>query len=302
MPTLDETPDGEDPVRLLIVGDSKSGKSTYAAEAAKAGFNVIYGDSDNGLSALKYALRDDQAAQKRVHYLGIKHPTNFWRGFLRSSKNAKHNWIPETGKLWGKLATGVADDEVVWQFDITAIPKSWIIVNDGWTSVSNDALGIGSADQDAKLLEGVDQSIYGDANVNLTFIANLIQKDPRHWIVQAHATKYEVYDKPMNIAAGQAKQGQSILREIIDTPLSSSRPHGPILATRFNHIGWLSVSGTGETEIDFMRKPNRIGGGPPNKKGSTKSLSFLSLVGGKLPAHEEPGEWFKKTTHAEAKK
>lgn len=298
---IDDLPQGSDPVHLLIIGDSKTGKSTYTADAILAGFNVIYFDSDNGLSALRYKLGNDVEAKKRLHYFPIpRNPDDFLRLFLKSANGTPFRWVPSLGIQWGPLLIGITPETEVWEFDSSKVPAGWILAQDSWSSVASAALGIASPEDEAKLLEGTDQSIYGEANSNLTYICNMLQKVPYHCIVQAHGTRLEVYEKPKNLVAGQAKQKDMILRETKDVPWSSSRPHGEVMASRFNHIGWLSVNGGGGTDIDFMRKDNRIGGGPPNKKGTTDSISMKVLtkgVGDQTDPHN--GAWWKKTTHGE---
>lgn len=299
MMTLDDVPEEEVYVHLLLIGDSKTGKSTYAAEAALAGFGVIYCDSDNGMSALKYRLRDDPEARKRVIPLPTAHPKDFLLGLLRARRGVPFNWIPSTGAQWSKLAVNVTADTVVWQIDATKIPKSYILVIDSWTSVAADALGMSDWDQPAKLLDGTDQAIYGEANSALTLICNILQKAPYHVIVQAHATKFEVWDKPEGAGGGQKiQQKDMILRETLDVPVSSSRPHGLIMGSRFNYIGWLGINNLGQSTIDFTRKPKRVGGGPPNRMDTTDKLSFAKLVDNVPPF--VPAEGFvHRTTHGE---
>lgn len=301
MPTIDELPEEADPVHLLLVGDSKSGKSTYAAEAAKAGFTLIYQDSDNGVSAIRHALKDDPEAQKRVNILKTTRPVEFTKMFLRSSTKMPMKWNATKNRAWGPNAIGFEPDDKVWIIDSTKVPSNWIYVDDSWTSTAADALGIGDADAKAALLEGTDQGIYGEANSNLTYITNLLQKVPYHVIVVAHATKYEVYEKPTGVAAGSMKQSAMTLREIIDVPVSSSRPHGQVMGSRFNHIGWLSVDGAGRSIIDFERRPNRVGGGPPNRKAKTSELSFLELAHGVGVEDRDSTGWLIETTHGELK-
>lgn len=298
MATLDQIPATEDAVHLLLVGDSKAGKSTYMAQAAIDGFTLVYKDSDNGLSALRYALKDHPEAMKRIHYFGMTRPEQYMRYFLKSNEKMPFRWVPRLNMPWAKLLPNLTPDDEVWEFDSTKIPKSWVLVGDSWTSTAADALGIGDATQAAKLLEGTNQSIYGEANSNLTYICNMLQKIPCHVAIQAHATKYEVYDKPIGVEAGKVKQAEMVLRETLDVPLSSSKGHGQTMASRFNHIGWLGVNVLGETEIDFTRKPRRVGGGPPNRMAKAKDLPFSKLVG-KVPEAESGDGWYVQRTHGE---
>lgn len=297
--TLDEVPAGKDPVHLLAIGDSKVGKSVYAAQAAIDGFNVVYIDADNGLSALRYMLEKHPEAKKRVHYFPTTRPVDFVKGFLRSTEKAPFRWNPKLNKVWGKLASNTEPDDSIWEFDVTKLPASWLLVIDSWTALASDALGIGAADQAAALLDGTNQAIYGEANSNLTYIVNILQKIPCHTLVQAHGTRYEVYDKPTGVLGGAMKQKDMILRETKDVPFSSSRPHGETMVSRFNHIGWLYIEGVG-TVIDFTRKANRVGGGPPNRKANVNELTFTKLVGA-VPPHEEAVGFYRIGTHAEFK-
>jgi len=300
--TFDTIPETEDAVHLLIVGDSKTGKSIMTAQAAIDGFYVIYIDGDNGASALRYALKPYPEAKKRVQYFPVEKMSSFLMALLRSGgKNGTFYWVPRLEREWGSTIMGITDNDVIWCFDIRKLPKSTILAVDSWSVVAADALDIGTADASAKLLDGTNQQIYGEANINLTYICNIIQKAPFHVIVQAHGVTYEKYDKPLNVTAGEAKQKDMKLREIKDVPLSSSRPHGETMASRFNHIGWLYVNAVGQTEIDFTRAPNRIGGGPPNKRSKIDDLPFSKLVSPGIQ-HVEPGaDWFYKSTHIEVK-
>lgn len=298
--TLDDMPAGEDPVHLLLIADSKAGKSVYAAQAAIDGFNVVYVDSDNGASALRYSLKDKPEARKRVFYLPTSRPMTFLTNFLRSTVTRPFMWLPDRNQLWSKMLS-LPDDERVWKFCSSEIPKEWVFVNDSWTSTAADALEIGSADQKAELLEGTDQGIYGTANSNLTYICNLLQKVPYHVIVQAHGTKYEVWDKPVGAGGGQKiQQKDMILRETKEVPVSSSRPHGETMVSRFNHIGWLYVNNMGGTDIDFTRKPGRVGGGPPNRRAKVEELPFSKLTNG-VPPQVTCDTWWIEGTHAEFK-
>jgi hypothetical protein len=129
----------------------------------------------------------------------------------------------------------------------------------------------------------------------------MLQKVPYHLMVQAHGTKFEVYDKPTGVEAGKMKQGQMILRETKEVPVSCSRPHGETMVSRFNHIGWMYVTHLGDTEIDFTRKPGRVGGGPPNRKAKVSELAFRHLVGS-VPEQIACDTWWIEGTHGEFKK
>lgn len=311
MPRLDQVEEEQGVVHLLLIADSKMGKSTYAAEAAIAGFHLIYLDSDNGLSALNAAINKEKDAleiKKRVDYFRITHPRLFLQLFLRSSAKRPLFWCPSKNKAVNAKTPDMAEDEPIWVFNSAGIPASSVLVIDSWTSLSQDALQQLRSDQSAPLLEGTDQGIYGEAKASVDYFANILQSVPYHVIVQAHPTRYEVYEKPANTSGADMKQKDMKLVDTYEVPVSTSRVAGLDMGKRFNHIGWLNITPTGTVEIDFTRKPRRVGGGPPNKKARTNELNFLEVVKiskGPLPYsvpfNESELPWFQEITFKDMK-
>lgn len=307
MATLDQVSADSGPVHLLLIASTKMGKSTYVAEAAISGFNVAYFDSDNGLSALRYRLSllppDEMlAAQKRVNYLPTDNPHLLWKGVLQSTALRPFFWVPDANRIWNPKLN-LEPDITVWRFDVTAAPANMIFAYDSWTSISNDALKMFRPGQSAPLLDGVDQSIYGEAKAVCGYVCNMLQSLPNHVIVLAHATRYEIYEKPKNMKAQDIKQKDMTLMETWEVPVSSSRIAGYEMGSRFNHIGWLDLNGLGAPTIDFTRKAYRVGGGPPNKVAKTTDLPFAKLVSdsnGPMPTPDIPvGDWHIELPHSE---
>jgi hypothetical protein len=305
MPLLNTLPAETSPVHLLLISPTKMGKSTYSAEAALDGFNLIYIDADNGRSAIEARLDaagDAGVARKRINYFRPKYAVSFVTAFLKSSTKKPLLWLPNQHRSWRPMGDKAEDDEPVWVIDSQSIPSTSVLVIDSWTSLASDALGVARPDQASALLDAeADQSLYGEARMKLVYISNLLQGIQCHVIVQAHTTRYEIYDKPKGGGGGQAiKQKDLTLVETIDVPVSSSRAHGLEMASRFNHIARLDVNSLGVTEIDFTRKSGRVNGGPPNKKAKTTELSFAALVkaSGSGPG-EDSLEWYHETTLGE---
>ena len=71
MPTLDEHAETR-VVKLLNVGDSKSGKTGSLASLARAGYNLYILDYDNGLDILVNLLHDDRDTLKRIRYEALR--------------------------------------------------------------------------------------------------------------------------------------------------------------------------------------------------------------------------------------
>lgn len=305
MPPLSGIPNNDGPVHLLLVAPSKTGKSTYAAEAAIDGMTLVYIDSDNGLSALRAAITRAKApeAASRVHYFGTTKPKGFTQLFLKSTVKSPLRWVPSLDKLWSK-SLDLPDDEPVWVIMASEIPAHIVLCIDSWTALAQDALQQLRPDQAAPLTDGVSQAIYGEAKAGVDYISNMLQQYPGHVLVQAHDMRFEVYDKPTNTTGKDMKQAVMTLVETLEVPISTSGPAGAALGKRFNHIGWLAVNNLGVVEIDFTRKAKRIGGGPPNRKARTSELGFKQLVvesGGAITGDDRVSDWFTELTHGELK-
>ncbi len=67
MPSLAEHPSGS-VIKLLLIGESGTGKTGSLSSLAQAGYNLHILDFDNGLDIIQNILRDDPAALQRVQY------------------------------------------------------------------------------------------------------------------------------------------------------------------------------------------------------------------------------------------
>lgn len=293
--TLDDD-DIHNAIHLLLIGTTKVGKSTYAADAAIAGFRVLYIDADNGTSALKYRLKDHPEARKRVHVVPTSRPAAFMTAFFQVKKG-RLVWNQKLDYQYTASLKNQFPDDPAIVLTPSNMPKDLVIVLDSWTALSTNALEMGATNNGVEMIDMKDamQSVYGDANVRATVVANGIQKHQSHWIVIAHDTFYERWEKPDG-ATGRIKQNEMILQETIQIPSSTSRPHGYSMASRFNYIGWLVLDRAGRVNLDFTRRPDRIGGGPPNTKELVNKLQMADLVGSVPTDPGESADWIRKTT------
>lgn len=303
-PTMEDMPVEWNPVHLLAIADSKVGKSTYAARAAADGMRVLYIDSDNGSVALSHALKDNPEAKKRVHLVKTENPIEFLIGFFRSTPQQPLRWNVTLDRSYSMSNVGQTPDDVLYFFNARALPPELLIVIDSWTSLAGDALGIGAKVKGIDLINIKEdqQGIYGEAGNRLTLITNYIQKIHCHVMVIAHGTFYERYEKPTGKTQREMKQHEMVLRDVIQVPFSSSRPHGFTMASRFNHVGWLEIDRMENVFIDFRRRPDRVGGGPPNNKFKLTDLPFVKLVNPTDGTVVDPGHsdsWFTAMTIGE---
>jgi hypothetical protein len=299
--------DTDNPVHLLLIAPSKVGKSTYCAEAARDGFHLIYLDSDNGRSAIHAFAQKNNVTHvlDNINYFRLTHPSEFLRNLLNSSTKRPFVWMPNRNVPFATGVTRLPDakpEEEAWVMAANLIPASAVMVVDSWTSVTQEQLGQLRPDQNQPLLNTENkQAVYGEAKNESDFICNVLQAAPYHVIVQAHSTRYEIYEKPAG--STNAKQKEFKLLETIEVPVATSNPSGLAMAKRFNHIGLLSVQPTSEVMIDFRRYPDKVSGGPPGVKDLTSKLTFKKLVTdakGRMPLPtDDYSKWFIKTTYAE---
>jgi hypothetical protein len=283
-------------VHLLLVAPTKMGKSSYAARAAADGFRLLYIDSDNGITALNWALKDDPEASERVHVVSTKHPAQFWSALFRATAKNPLRWNLKLDREYGSTLLNQTDDDPILVLDYNNFPEDLVLVLDSWTSLASDSLGLGASSKNTTVMDmaeaNMSQGVYGDAANRVNFISDKLQQIQCHCIVQAHDTFYERYEKPTG-KQGSVKQKDMVLIETLQVPISTSRPQGYNLGLRFNHIGWLNVDRAGRTQIDFTRRPDRVGGGPPNKIAFVSDLPFSALVEGNVKTAPVDDSWFK---------
>lgn len=91
MPGLNEHQSAQT-AKLLLIGDSGSGKTGSLASLAKAGYKLAICDLDNGLDVLANLLRSDPAALARVEF----------ETFNDSMKAKGNKIMPASASAWGQ--------------------------------------------------------------------------------------------------------------------------------------------------------------------------------------------------------
>lgn len=297
--TMDDLPQEANPTHLLLIADTKMGKSTYAAQCAIDGFHLLYIDSDNGVSALDHALKDNVEARRRVVTIRTEKPATFLtelmtRGIFR--------WNRTQDKVF---SSGMAaDSDKMVEIVPALIPPGVIVVDDSWTSTALEAMEAGANSNSTDLLRMASdnraQQVYGEAGTRLTVICAIIQKSKFNSIVLAHPCTYEKYEKPKG-RQGDTKQKDMILVDTVTVPLSSSKPHGESMGKYFTDIGWIELTRANQRILNFELEYKRIGGGRPNKKGPISEMSFKSLFGDPIPGTEFSENWIRMMTAGEWK-
>jgi len=91
MPSLEEHHSATS-TKMLLLGESGSGKTGALASLAKAGFNLRIADFDNGTDILRNLLLDDKPSLRRVNFIP------FTDEFYATANGA--SLIPRTARAW----------------------------------------------------------------------------------------------------------------------------------------------------------------------------------------------------------
>lgn len=273
MPRLDQVPEEYDNAHVLIVGDSKAGKSTYLAQAVLDGFKVILVDSDNGLSALRYALKiaRREHLMSNVMYYRTNSPADFILDMFQSSI---FRWNMTQDRKF--MAMEAKPTDRIVEMIPARFPRGLVLGVDSWSAVALDAMEISAENKKTTLEDmlgtGDMQGVYGGASMKLTLLLAILQHVKFHAIVIAHGTMYEIYEKPANSV--NAKQKEMKLIDSYKVPLSSSKPHGYAMGKYFTDIGWAEINNRNERTLDYQAQYKRVGGGRPNTAGPIGEMSF----------------------------
>lgn len=276
MTRLDKTTESV-ATHLLLMGQTKAGKTHYAAQAAKDGYELLYLDSDHGYATLKQQLKDFPEAMSRVHYLRLPKPKAFLWEFVQTK-----GFICYSEKLEGLFLAGVKhnDNDELVLIRPSRIPPNVIVVMDSWSGIASNIV-----DECAEVL-GVDartakantmRPVYGNAGRTATMILKILQFAPFKIITIAHPDMYELKTKPPG--KGKIKEDDMEILKTIQIPLSTSKPHGYSIGKYFTDIGNLRVTATGESELSFKREELQISGGTIGIIGRGKAVQFAALFG-----------------------
>lgn len=288
---------------LLLIGQSKMGKSDYVAQAAKDGFDIIYWDRDNGLPTLLEALDGDDAALKRVHYF---RPENMTATLLAFFKNGKFIYNERTRKVYASHEAKPDDKLTIMYAGRLMKHRNVVVSIDSWTSWCLSALEDAAKKNKVELtsIDKYGREIYGPSGFYMTQMGTIIQLAPFNVIVQAHPAVYEIKERPPGSEAREVKEPDMIIRDTWEIPMSTSAPHGYSIGKFFNQIGWMELDRFGKYVLSFKAKSKRlVGGTVKNKEGDPRTtMRFKTLFGGGLELPQpmpEDRPWLERTTVAE---
>lgn len=296
MPLANQMPDTLKTIKMCVIGNSKVGKTHYAAQAAADGFKVLYIDGDVSIPTISQF--DDDAKQRIFHLpFGDQIDDNgayiprfslLLRKFLSSGKMMWHDEKSRT-----VIDKKDAGDPVV-ELNAAGFDHEWVIVIDSWTSVAHSIMSLTALNAGVDLadMDKASMSIYGNANNLATDLLSRIKNLRSHVIVIAHPDEFIKY----KVKKGNVQDNMRTANREVESarliPKSTSRPHGLTMAKHFTDVAWIEVTPMGKRIINFESSPDHEGGGRFDGKLPIDEGAFARLVkraGGQVPVDAKVG-------------
>jgi hypothetical protein len=301
-------------VKLLLLGDTKAGKTHYAMQAALAGFNVLYLDGDVGIQTL---MQLPPEALARVFYMPIgdrmgkdgSYEYRMAKFFVEFATSGVLTWNDTKGDIFDRkdydqsFAETTHQDEVpvltggdvIWQIRPSQIGADTVVIMDSWTTLIQSLINWKADDLSIDLLEAEKhgREMYTGAGHKATQFLTLLRAFRCHVIVIGHPREYQKRSPPAG-SRGQVAEKDMKLDWTKMVPISTSNPHSLTMGKHFSDIAWIEVTPSGKRNIDFRPALDRVIGGHFNEKKPVEELPFASLVkevGGFIPDNPSTDRW-----------
>lgn len=297
MPRMNEVKGSNRLIKLLLIGDSKIGKTHYAGMAAEDGFNLLYMDGDVGAQTLSLL---SQAAQERIYYMqvgdsignGLRAP-RFRDLFAEFTTSIKFKWNDDEQRL-----AKASDNATKWEIVPGRMDESVILVLDSWTALV-ESIMLHCANQIGVDLSNASTSemrpVYQSSGIMATAFLQTIRSAPCHVLVIAHPDEFSHTIKPDGRKVKDIKETDLVIDWTKLIPRSTSKPHGMQLGKYFTDVGWLELSPAGDKRVvNFKAKNDRVVGGHFQGVASSDEYSFanlVKLVGGQIPTNHDTDKW-----------
>lgn len=282
------------PEHVILIGKTKSGKSRWAVETVRDGYETIYIDTDNGLQTIRDNLSNDQDALNRLHYFNPRHMASFVVSLLTENV-FRYN---ETRQQEYNRASDAQTDRIA-EIRPALIPQRVMMVIDSWTTLTFSLIQAQAQKLQIDLtdIDKYSREIYGGAGHKATQIASIMQTLRFSTIVIAHAADYERKEKPKG-SVRDVNEKDMIIKEVVQVPASTSLPHGHSIGKFFSQIGNMYVKpGLNSRVLSFKIEADKISGGSPNAEGDPMKEFRYATLFGKPPAKaEDEKQWIRYTT------
>lgn len=303
-------------LKLLLIGDTKAGKTDWAMRVAEAGFNVLYLDGDVALQTILDRKRGlSPAALSRVNYINCSDYVDakgnyvpfMAKFFVEFSTSGVLTWNDTKGRLFDRATYERVIDEsdpenpkvvggdVIWQIRPAAIGPDTVLIMDSWTTLVTSIQQWKAADLGIDLLdiEKLERDMYTGTGHKATQFLQLMRALRCHLIVIGHPREYQKRSPPAG-SKGQVAERDLKLDWSRMVPMSTSNPHALTMGKNFSDIGWIDVSAMGTRTIDFKASNERVIGGHLNDKKNVDEFSCAQLIeqiGGQIPSSGDTSSW-----------
>lgn len=320
MPTMDTIADTEQKnpplLKLLLGGDSKAGKTFYAALAAKFGLNVLYLDGDVGGPTIGKMVRDGTLTREEASRIllldmkdsvlaGEREPT-FWDDVfsLVSARGGGILWNDEEGRM--AIRSKDADVELL-NIVPNKLDHNTLLVIDSWTALTESITMKCAGEAGIDLMNATMSEmrpIYQGSKLRATELLRIIRSLPCHCIVLAHPDEYQHKVAPEGKKVGAVSERDLLIAYTKKIPKTTSKPEGLNMGKYFTDVAWIELARNGRDRvIDFTPNPDRIGGGHLNGSESIDKYNIkvlIEAIGGQLPNTHAPMDWLIRKAPGEA--
>lgn len=269
--------------RILAWGQAKVRKTWWCLEAAKAGFNVVLFDGDDGWDIIKQ-IKFSPEALARISIVDCvdKQGVPVFKNFVDILARDYETFTWDEQAKCRALST--VPSHSYYSFDITKFTSDDVLVFDShkalvWSTIYAFALQHNIDLADAKKIEW---DGYGYEMNFLDSIINFFHKVRCHIIVVGHEVEYE---KRAQKDGPGAKKGDVLWSR---TQIkSSSNNHATSMLSHFSDVLWFHRTGAQSISINTGGEPSRIGGSrhfPPRDydferpQGSTLEILTAAMV------------------------
>lgn len=275
-------------LKLLLIGDSKAGKTDYAVSVANQGYNVLYFDGDVGIQTINSMAQEGRLTKEalsRIAYFNIgDHPdekgnyvtrfADFWKDFTTASKFV---WNDTLAKQFSNR--DYQPHHRIWELFPGRLDQSTVLIFDSWSAYAQSVMQwkADTIGEDLSEIEKIGRDVYAGVGNKLTQTLTLIQRMPCHVIVIAHPDEYVKMSNPKGIQP-KDKEKNAIIEWSKMVPKSSSRPHSLTMASKFSDVGWIELQPSRKRNISFIPSTERVIGGHFTDSKSVEERPVSALI------------------------
>lgn len=288
--------------KALIIGDGKIGKTWWAGQAAKDGFNLLYIDGDVGRPTLQQL---DISARRRIYHMDVRDTLaggvkdyRFLESMIEFTTSITFKWNDTQGRVAKKSDPAT---DTIWEIKPGQMDHNAVLVLDSWTGLTESMMTAGAQVNGVDLANATTpemRPVYQSAGLKASQILQCIRSIRCHVIVIAHPDEYSHTIKPTGRKVSDIKESELIIDWTKLIPKSTSRPQALSMAKYFTDILWAESNATGsERLINARLDPNKISGGHWTDRKKFEEYSFANLVrhlGGTVPTETpDMSGWFR---------